>query len=110
MKVSSVVDDLFQDVSNNSGVNIAEVIDRVLPYSHGITEKQLRLVLYLKNLGENQFLHGGENPYLDLCNEIISSRTYFTDTDFIIDMIDNLIPKPAKPLIFVDKNGMKDDK
>ncbi|EXX79726.1 hypothetical protein RirG_002960 [Rhizophagus irregularis DAOM 197198w] len=105
-KLQSVIsDDLFPQVQHISDVK--QVIEEMKHTSQNLREPQMKALLLLKSLGENKYLHGDKNPYIDLYKYIVGEgKTHIASPDYYLDTIEALIPKPPKPVILAEK-GMK---
>lgn len=105
-KLQSVIsDDLFPQVHHISDVK--QVIEEMQSKAQSLREPQLQGLLFLKQLGENTYLHGDKNPYLELYKFLTKEgKTAVASPDYYLDTIEALIPKPPKPVILAEK-GMK---
>lgn len=104
---SAINDDLFPQVANVSDVK--QVLEFMENVSQALTEEQIRAVILLQALGTNELLHGSTNPYKDLIDNIIGNGKKIGDykkavapTSVYLDTIQELIPKPPKPIILAD--------
>lgn len=108
-KLQSVIsDDLFPQVQHISDVK--QVIEEMQGLSQNLREPQMKGLLFLKSLGENEYLHPDGNPYLELYKYIIGQgKQHVANPDYYLDTIEALIPKPPKPVILADggKGGKK---
>lgn len=98
-KLQSVIsDDLFPTVHHISDVK--QVIDVMKDNSQNIREPQMKALLLLKSLGENEYLHGKKNPYQDLYKYItVAGKRDIADPEYYLDTIEALIPKPPRPIV-----------
>lgn len=106
-KLQSVIsDDLFPQVQHISDVK--QVIEEMRGLSQNLREPQMKALLFLKNLGENKYLHE-KNPYIELYKYIVGQgKQDVANPDYYLDTIEALIPKPPKPVILAE--GGKGDK
>lgn len=98
----AIGDSLFPEVQHVSDVK--QVLELMKDYAQNLTEDQVRAILLLQELGENKFLHPEGNPYAKIIKDItgkykvaVANPTYFLDT------IEELIPKPPKPVIVTSR-------
>ncbi|CDQ42129.1 hypothetical protein [Virgibacillus salexigens] len=105
-KLQGVIsDDLFPQVQHISDVK--QVIEEMQSKSQNLREPQIKALMLLKRLGENEYLHGDKNPYKALYDYITKQgKTDVANPDYYLDTIEALIPKPPKPIIMAEK-GMK---
>lgn len=98
-KIQSVInDDLFPNVQNVSDVK--QVLEFMTDYAASLSEGQLRALLLLEYLGNNQRLHGPKNPYRWIIEKITGEyKRGVAKTQTFLDTIEELIPKPPKPII-----------
>lgn len=108
-KLQSVIsDDLFPNVQHISDVK--QVIEVMKSNSQNLREPQVKALLFLKKLGENEYLHGKKNPYDELYKYItVSGKKDVADPEYYLDTIEALIPKPPRPIVMTpgDKGGRK---
>lgn len=108
-KLQSVIsDDLFPQVHHISDVK--QVIEEMQKLSQNLREPQMKALIFLKNLGENKYLHGDENPYKELYEYIINAgKQHIANPGYYLDTIEALIPKPPKPVVLApgDSKGGK---
>lgn len=106
-KLQSVIsDDLFPQVQHISDVK--QVIEEMKSTSQNLREPQMKALILLKRLGENEYLHPGENPYEELYKYIIKQgKIDIANPDYYLDTIEALIPKPPKPIIMAEKGGKR---
>lgn len=107
-KIQSVInDDLFPAVANISDVK--QVLQFMEGVSQSLSEEQIRAVILLQNLGSNERLHGKQNPYKSIIESILGTekkvgeyKKAVAPTSVYLDTIQELIPKPPKPIILAD--------
>jgi hypothetical protein len=101
-KIQSVInDDLFPNVQHVSDVKqVLEFMERV---AAPLSEDQLRALLLLESLGSNERLHGSKNPYKPIIDKLTGQyKQFVAKTDVFLNTIEELIPKPPKPIILAD--------
>lgn len=101
-KIQKVInDDLFPNVQHVSDVKqVLEFMERV---AAPLSENQLRALLLLEELGSNERLHGNNNPYKAIISKLTGQyKHYVARTDVFLNTIEELIPKPPKPVILAD--------
>ena len=105
-KLQSVIsDDLFPQVAHISDVK--QVIEEMQSKAQSLREPQVQGLLYLKNLGENKYLHD-KNPYLELYKFLTGAgKVAVASPDYYLDTIEALIPKPPKPIVLAEKGGKR---
>lgn len=100
-----ISDDLFPNVQHISDVK--QVIEEMTRLAQNLREPQIKALLFLQNMGENEYLHKKGNPYVKIYKYIIGEgKTHVANPDYYLDTIEALIPKPPKPVILAEK-GMK---
>ncbi|MCM3593647.1 hypothetical protein M4D58_23785 [Brevibacillus borstelensis] len=105
-KLQQVIgDDLFPNVQSISDVK--QVLDFMQPVSQPLREEQVRAILYLQDLGSNQEMHPGGNPYEKLIKAIVDYREKIADPEFYIDTIEALVPKPPRPILMTGDGNFK---
>jgi|SRR5690625_495014 len=108
-KLQSVIsDDLFPQVHHISDVK--QVIEEMQGISQNLREPQIKALLFLKKLGENEYLHGKTNPYEELYKYIsVAGKKDVADPEYYLDTIEALIPKPPRPIVMApgDNKGGK---
>jgi len=102
-KLQSVIsDDLFPNVQHISDVK--QVIEEMTLKAQNIREPQLKAIILLEQMGENQYLHGDKNPYQPLIKSILDQyKKSIADPNYYLDTIEALIPKPPKPIVMAEK-------
>lgn len=101
-KIQKVInDDLFPNVQHVSDVKqVLEFMERV---AAPLSEDQLRALLLLESLGSNERLHGNKNPYKPIIEKLTGQyKQFVAKTDVFLNTIEELIPKPPKPIILAD--------
>lgn len=101
-KIQSVInDDLFPTVQNISDVK--QVLEFMEDYAAPLSEDQLRALLLLESMGNNERLHGKSNPYKPIIDKLIGPyKRYVARTEVFLKTIEELNPKPPKPIILAD--------
>jgi hypothetical protein len=90
-RIQSVInDDLFPNVQHVSDVK--QVLEFMTDYAAPLSEGQVRAIILLEKLGENTRIHGKSNPY----------KRAVSRTETYLETIEELIPKPPKPVIMTD--------
>lgn len=109
-KIQSVInDDLFPNVQNISDVK--QVLEFMTDYAAPHSEEQIRAILLLEELGNNKRLHGDKNPYAWIIKDISSKhKRAVSRTETFLRTIEELIPKPPKPVIMADGRMVKPGK
>lgn len=109
-KIQDVInDDLFPTVQNVSDVK--QVLEFMEHVAQPLSQEQIRALLLLQQLGDNKRLHPEGNPYKEIISKI--SGTYkkaVAPTRVYLETIEELIPKPPKPIILAEKMGDKGGK
>lgn len=108
-KIQSVINDnLFPTVSHVSDVK--QVLEFMENVSQSLSEAQIRAVILLQHLGDNKRLHK-KNPYADIIKAITGDfKKAVAPTTVYLDTIQELIPKPPKPIIFAPEDAKKGGK
>ena len=106
-KLQSVIsDDLFPNVQHISDVK--QVITEMQGKAQNLREPQIKGILFLEKLGQNQYLHGDKNPYKEILKYIKDGgKQAVADPLFYLDTIEALIPKPPKPIIMTEKGAKR---
>ncbi|AIQ15272.1 hypothetical protein [Paenibacillus durus] len=106
-KIQKVInDDLFPTVQHVSDVK--QVLDFMTDYAAPLSEEQVRAILLLEELGNNQRLHGKSNPYSWIIKDITTKhKKAVSRTETFLRTIEELIPKPPKPIILADGRPAK---
>lgn len=106
-KLQSVIsDDLFPHVQHISDVK--QVIEVMRDKAQNLREPQLKAIIFLQEMGENQYLHGDKNPYKDLVKSILGDyKIGVADPDYYLETISELIPKPPRPILMEDFKNQK---
>lgn len=101
-KIQSVInDDLFPNVQSVSDVK--QVLEFMEGVAAPLSEDQIRAILLLQELGSNTRLHGTKNPYKAIIDAITGTyKRAVARTEVFLDTIEELIPKPPKPIILAD--------
>ncbi|QGH32602.1 hypothetical protein GI584_00210 [Gracilibacillus salitolerans] len=107
-KLQSVIsDDLFPQVQHISDVK--QVIEEMQGKSQNLREPQVKALLFLERLGQNEYLHKEGSPYKELIEYIKKQgKTDVANPEYYLDTIEALIPKPPKPIVMApDGKGAK---
>lgn len=109
-KIQSVInDDLFPNVEHISDVK--QVLEFMTNYAAPLSEDQIRAILLLDSLGNNERLHGKVNPYKTIIKQITGDyKRSVARTETFLRTIEELIPKPPKPVIMADGRMVKGGK
>jgi hypothetical protein len=101
-KIQKVInDDLFPTVSHVSDVK--QVLEFMEMVAAPLSEDQLRALLLLESMGTNKKLHPEGNPYKTIIDKLTGQyKKYVAKTDVFLNTIEELIPKPPKPIILTD--------
>lgn len=92
-------DNLFQQPVHISDVK--QVLESMKDVAQNISQEQLRAIVFLEQLGENSFIHKNGNPYKSLIKAVLKDyKVAVANPSFYLDTIEELIPKPPKPVIF----------
>lgn len=92
-------DNLFPEIQHVSDVK--QVLELMKGLAQNISQEQLRAVIFLNQLGENKLIHPNGNPYEKLTKAIMTDfKTAVANPAFYLDTIEELIPKPPKPVVF----------
>ncbi|WP_249646169.1 hypothetical protein [Lysinibacillus sp. D3C2_S12] len=92
-------DNLFPELQHVSDVK--QVLELMMGLAQNISQEQLRAVIFLNQLGENKLIHPNGNPYEKLTKDIMTDyKTAVANPAFYLDTIEELIPKPPKPVVF----------
>jgi len=92
-------DDLFPTMQHISDVK--QVLAFMADFAAPLSEEQLRALLLLESLGSNKRLHVDGNPYKTIIADITGKYKHLVaKTDVFLNTIEELIPKPPKPIIF----------
>lgn len=97
---SAISDHLFPNVQHVSDVK--QVLEFMLDVAAPLSEEQLRAILLLEHLGNNKRLHD-KNPYDFIIKKITGEyKRHVAKTEVFLRTIEELIPKPPKPIIMAD--------
>ena len=100
---SVISDDLFPQVHHISDVK--QVLEEMTLKAQELQEWQVRAIIFLRELGANNYLHGNSNPYKAIEKMIFDSKVHVADPQYYLDTIEGLIPKPPKPIVLAEKQG-----
>lgn len=105
-KLQQVIsDNLFPEVQHISDVK--QVLEEMQGKSQDLRPEQIKAIILLRELGNNQYLHENHNPYEKLIEFIMKGKELVADPQYYIDTIEALIPKPPKPIVMAEKGGRK---
>lgn len=106
-KLQSVIsDDLFPHVQHISDVK--QVIEVMRDKAQNLREPQLKAIIFLLEMGKNNYLHGEKNPYEDLVKSILGDyKIGVADPEYYLDTIGELIPKPPRPILMDEFKSQK---
>lgn len=104
-KIQSILsDDLFPTMNHVSDVK--QVLEYMENVAQAVSEEQLRAAILLETLGQNTRLHGDKNPYIWLVERLVGTekktgywKKVVAQTSVYLDTLQELIPKPPRPLI-----------
>lgn len=107
-KLQSVItDNLFPEVAHISDVK--QVLELSKEYAQNISQEQLRAIVFLQDLGSNSYVHPNGNPYQKFIDKILAGyKTAVASPNYYLDVIEELIPKQPKPIVFAP-NGKQVD-
>lgn len=106
-KLQSVIsDDLFPQVNHVSDVK--QVLEEMQGNAQNLREEQIKALLFLQGLGDNQYLHPKGSPYKKLYEYIKKEgKISVASPDYYLDTIEALIPKPPKPIVLAEKGAKR---
>jgi hypothetical protein len=105
-KLQTVIsDDLFPQMQHISDVK--QVIEEMKNTAQNLREPQMKALLLLKRMGENEYLHPNGNPYEKVIKFVMEGKVHVANPDYYLDTIEALIPKPPKPIVLAEKGGKK---
>lgn len=104
LKSANTVQDILGDYLFQQPVHVSDVkqvLESMRDVAQNISQDQLRAIVFLKRLGENKTIHTNGNPYEALINAILTDyKVAVANPAFYLDTIEELIPKPPKPIVF----------
>lgn len=105
-RIANVINEtLFPQVQHVDGVK--QVLEFMQNVSQSLSQEQIRALILLQELGNNKRLHN-KNPYEDIIKAIEGKyKIAAADTSVYLDTIQELVPKPPRPIIFKDKEEGK---
>lgn len=96
---SVIGDNLFPEVQHVSDVK--QVLELMRDIAQNINQDQLRAIILLQQLGANTIIHPNGSPYDKLIKAILTDyKTAVANPAYYLDTIEELIPKPPKPIVF----------
>lgn len=107
-KIQSVLNGhLFPEVQNVAGLK--QVLEFMEPVAQPLSQRQVKALLFLEELGQNKRLHPDGNPYENLIKKITGVyKKAVAPVSVYLETMEQVIPKPPKPIIMaekVDKGG-----
>lgn len=100
-----ISDDLFPQMQHISDVK--QVLDLAKDLAQNFREPQMKAIIFLKELGSNDYLHPNGSPYEKIIEFIEKGKVTVADPNYYLDTIEALIPKPPKPLVIAEKGEKK---
>ena len=98
----AIGDSLFPEVQHVSDVK--QVLELMRDHAQNLTQDQVRAILLLQELGKNEYLHGDKDPYKDIVASITGTfKVAVASPSYYLDTIEELIPKPPKPIILTSR-------
>lgn len=98
----AIGDSLFPEVQHVSDVK--QVLELMRDNAQNLNQEQIRAILLLQELGKNSYLHGDKDPYQDIVKSITGTfKVAVANPSYYLDTIEELIPKPPKPIILTDR-------
>lgn len=98
----AIGDSLFPEVQHVSDVK--QVLELMRDHAQNLTQDQVRAILLLQELGKNEYLHGENDPYKDIVKSITGTfKVAVASPSYYLDTIEELIPKPPKPIILTSR-------
>ena len=86
--------------------DIKQVLEIMENKGKDLREEQIKALIYLQKLGENKYLHPNGNPYKDIIKAIEAKyKVAVVDPRYYLDTIEELVPKPPKPIILTERGG-----
>ena len=99
---SILTDTLFAAPEHIS--DIKQVLEVMTAKGQNLRQEQIRALILLKKLGENEFLHPNGNPYKDIIKAIEEKyKVAVVNPAYYLDTIEELVPKPPKPIILTER-------
>jgi|GEM_PF-1097005 len=93
-----VGDNLFPHVAHISDVK--QVIEEMTDKSQHLQQPQMRAIMLLMEMQNNEYLHGEEKPYQQYIDKLLKEfKPAAADPAFYLNLINELIPKPPKPIV-----------
>lgn len=98
---SVISDNLFPEVQHISDVK--QVLEVMKDFGQELREEQIRALILLEEMGNNKNLHD-KNPYANIIKAIKNEyKIAVVNPSYYLDTIEELIPKPPKPIIFAER-------
>ena len=93
-----VGDNLFPHVAHISDVK--QVIEEMTDKSQHLQQPQMRAIMLLMEMQNNDYLHGDSQPYQQYIDKLLKEfKPAAADPVFYLNLINELIPKPPKPIV-----------
>lgn len=109
-KIQSILtDDLLATPQHISDVK--QVLEYMENVAQPLNDGQVRALIYLQALGSNSDLHGDKNPYEGIVKEIQGFyKKAVAPVAVYLDTIQELVPKPPRPIVLAEKEGKEGKK
>lgn len=79
--------------------DIKQVLEFMVNVAQSISEPQIRALILLKQMGDNDRLHE-KNPYADIIKKIEGDyKKMVADTAVYLDTMQEIVPKPPRPIV-----------
>ncbi|WP_332651609.1 hypothetical protein [Lysinibacillus sp. 54212] len=93
-----VGDNLFPHVAHISDVK--QVVEEMTGKSQNLQQPQMRAIMLLMDMQNNEYLHGDRQPYQQYIDKLIKDfKPAAAEPNFYLNLINELIPKPPKPIV-----------
>lgn len=109
-KIQNILtDDLLATPQHISDVK--QVLEFMENVAQPLSEPQVRALILLDHLGSNERLHGNKNPYDNIIKKVGNEwKKAVADTNVYLDTMQELIPKPPRPVIVTGETAGKGKK
>ena len=98
-KIQSVLSDNLLATPEHIA-DIKQVLEFMINVAQPISEPQIRALVLLKQMGDNKRLHPDKNPYGDLIKKIEGDyKKMVADTAVYLDTMQEIVPKPPRPIV-----------
>lgn len=99
---SILTDTLFASPEHVS--DIKQVLEIMRNKGQALREEQIQALVLLETMGENKTLHPDKNPYKGIVKAIKEEyKISVVNPSFYLDTIEELVPKPPKPIIMTER-------